>query len=158
MPFRKRKRGASKDTNRSLIDPVWDRQIKRIPPNMYNRSRQSEPESREPTSLIEPYCHGEVEEVIPSQVAANGQSDRVTTDFASNSPSTSADLGNTKVFQPDDAIFNQGFYRFSGQADTQLTAALSLEAIFNRNPIPLCQRPYGAPIFMHVLHGDISGV
>jgi hypothetical protein len=44
------------------------------------------------------------------------------------------------------------------QADTQYTAALSLEATFNRNSIPLCQRPYGAPIFMRVIHGDISGV
>jgi len=44
------------------------------------------------------------------------------------------------------------------QADTQFTAALSLEATFNRNSIPLCQRPYGAPIFMRVIHGDISGV
>jgi hypothetical protein len=46
---------------------------------------------------------------------------------------------------------------FSGQADTQFTTALTLEATFNRNSTPLCQRPYGAPIFMCVIHGDIFG-
>ena len=85
---------------------------------MHNRSRQPEQESRETSSSINPYCHGEVDEVILSQVNANGQSDGVTIDFKNNSPSPSADLGYTKIFQPDDVIFNQGFYRFSGQVDT----------------------------------------
>lgn len=62
------------------------------------------------------------------------------------------------VLQTGDLESNKGFYTSSGQADTYITAGLAREDNFNRLSIPLCQRPYGAPIFKHVIHGDISGV
>ncbi len=71
---------------------------------------------------------------------------------------TSAYTGYTKVLQTGDQESNERFYTLSGRADTYITAGLAREDNFNRLSVPLCQRPYGAPIFMHVIHGDISGV
>ena len=65
-------------------------------------------------------------------------------------------LGYTKssglmiLFQTEDFI--------DSQADMCVTAALSLEASFTRNSAPICPRPYGSPVFMYVLNGDICGV
>ena len=71
---------------------------------------------------------------------------------------TSAYTGYTKVLQTGDLESNEEFYIHSGRAETYITVGLAKEDNFNRLSVPLCQRPYGAPIFMHVIHGDISGV
>ena len=38
------------------------------------------------------------------------------------------------------------------------TASLSYEICFSRNSIPYCRRPYGAPIFVQVMNGNIEGI
>ena len=48
--------------------------------------------------------------------------------------------------------------KFFDQTNTYMTMGLAREDNFNRHSVPLCPRPYGAPIFMHVIRGDISGV
>jgi len=63
----------------------------------------------------------------------------------------SAGLGYTEVFQTGDLVPNVGHRESSAQADTYIVDALSLEANFDRSSIPICQRPYGSPIFMYVL-------
>lgn len=68
---------------------------------------------------------------------------------------TSAYTGYTKVLRTGDLKLTEEFYTHSGRADTYITAGLAREDSFNRLSVPLCQRPYGAPIFMHVIHGDI---
>lgn len=45
-----------------------------------------------------------------------------------------------------------------GLVDTYINAGLAREDNFNRLSILVCQRPYGAPIFMYVISGDIFGV
>ena len=70
----------------------------------------------------------------------------------------SAYTGYTKVLQTGDLESNEESYIHSGRAETYITVGLAKEDNFNRLSVPLCQRPYGAPIFMHVIHGDISGV
>ena len=71
---------------------------------------------------------------------------------------TSAYTGYTKVLQTGDLESNEESYIHSGRAEMYITVGLAREDNFNRLSVPLCQRPYGAPIFMHVIHGDISGV
>jgi len=66
--------------------------------------------------------------------------------------------GHTTVIQTGDLRSNEGLHTISAQENTYITAGLAREDNFNRLSIPLCQRPYGAPIFMHVIQGDISGV
>ncbi len=66
--------------------------------------------------------------------------------------------GHTTVIQTGDLRSNEGLYTISGQANTYITAGLAREDNFNRLSVPLCQRPYGSPIFMHVIRGNISGV
>lgn len=51
-----------------------------------------------------------------------------------------------------------GPWELIAPADDQVVDTLALEATFNRNSIPICQRPYGSTIFMRVLEGDIYGV
>ena len=46
----------------------------------------------------------------------------------------------------------------AARVDTYNALGLSLEDSFNRNSIPICQQPYGAPIFMGVIDGDIRSV
>ena len=70
----------------------------------------------------------------------------------------SAYTGYTKVLQTGDLESNKESYIHSGRAETYITVGLAKEDNFNRLSVPLCQRLYCAPIFMHVIHGDISGV
>ena len=83
-------------------------------------------------------------------------SNKVSPDIGRRNPwvETSAYSGYTTVLPIRDLESNT----LSSQADTYITTGLAREDSFNRLSVPLCQRPYGAPIFMHVIHGDISSV
>lgn len=96
--------------------------------------------------------------IISEQVERDGRLNRLTSDIDIQPPLPLADLGYTKVVRTGDLVSNGGLYGFSAQTDTHIADALSLEANFNRKSTPICQRPYGSLIFMHVLNGDIYGV
>jgi len=96
--------------------------------------------------------------IISEQVEGDGHIDRLTFDVEEHPPLPSAGFGHTQVFRTSDLVSDRGLYRFSAETDTHQNTALSLEANFNRNSTPICQRPYGSTIFMHVVNGDIHGV
>ena len=73
-------------------------------------------------------------------------------------PPPAADLGHTGVFRTGDLVPDVEYHGFAQAETRNVSNALSLEANFNRNSIPICERPYGSPIFMQVLKGDIGGV
>ncbi len=88
----------------------------------------------------------------------DGQPTTLTFGSEENSSSLRTELGQTEAFWTSDLVPNTGHREFSTPADNHIIDALTLEATFNRNSIPICQRPYGSPIFMRVLEGDIHGV
>jgi len=96
--------------------------------------------------------------IISEQAAATAQPEILTIDLEENNLLLSAHSEYTEDLCIGDGGFNRGLNPFSGQGDTYVTAGLAREANFNRLSVPFCQRPYGAPIFMFVIRGDISGV
>lgn len=90
-------------------------------------------------------------------VIRDGQPEKLTYGHEEHLPIPPAGLGHTTLFRTS-VVPNVEHRGFPAPADTHIVDALSLEAIFNRNSIPLCPRPYGSPIFMRVLGGDIRGV
>jgi len=86
------------------------------------------------------------------QVEYDGHIGRSTFDVEQHSPIPLASFAHTQVFRTSDLISDRGLYR-----PHQITD-LSLEANFNRNSTPICPRPYGSTIFMHIVNGDIGAV
>lgn len=95
--------------------------------------------------------------IISEQAAATPQPEILTSNLEDNHLLPSAHSGYTTDLCIGDGGSNRGLNPFSDQGDTYATG-LAREANFNRLSVPFCQRPYGAPIFMLVIRGDISGV
>lgn len=96
--------------------------------------------------------------IISEQAAATAQLKSFPSDRGDNHLLPSVHSGYTEDLCIGGGYSNTGLNPFSGQEDTYLTAGLAREGKFNRLSVPFCQRPYGAPIFMLVIRGDVSGV
>ncbi|KAL9608875.1 MAG: hypothetical protein Q9167_006311 [Letrouitia subvulpina] len=146
---RRRKRDDSEDAviNRKIEHsrrkPTWSVTFKPSPNTFFENSNQ--------LSFHKPA-------LTPEPVERDDQPAKLTFDSEEDPPLPSADLGHIEVFRINNLVPSAGHPGSSTQVDTHTNSALSLEANFNRNSIPICQRLYDSLIFMRVLEGDIHGV
>lgn len=164
---KKRRRDDSDDAAIHRTTPALISHEKNTADHHNHGSRHQTPSAAMVNTPMQPTFNANVQ--IPECIASNIRSQHNPSGLAITSKEAEGDrqldrstfaIGERSLSPPADLAYPEAFPAggLPAQTDTHSAAALSLETNFNRNSTPICQRPYGAPLFVCVLEGNIRGV